>query len=198
MSTEKVTVSHIMTADVVTVEMDDTLHAVREIFENTCFHHLLVVNDQRLLSVISDRDLLKALSLHLGTAAETLRDLASLNKKVHQIMSRYPIALSPNAGIYDAVSVFNAEKISCIPIVDEEQRVKGILTWRDILHALEKNRKHRCFSNNGFALNNPSDRYTMASSLLRRIMACYWPRIGLHLSLYLYRLPSSCLINTII
>jgi acetoin utilization protein AcuB len=69
MSKEKVTVGHIMTADMVTVEMDDTLHAVREIFDNTCFHHLLVVNDRRLLGVIFDRDLLKALSPHLGTAA---------------------------------------------------------------------------------------------------------------------------------
>jgi len=139
--TRGVTVGHIMTADVVTVEMDDTLHSVREIFDNTCFHHLLVVNDKRLLGVISDRDLLKALSPYLGTAAETLRDLASLNKRVHQIMSRNPVTLSSSASVYDAVSVFNEEKISCIPVVDDGLVIQGILSWRDILKALGKNCK---------------------------------------------------------
>lgn len=141
MSKQGGTVNRLMTSTVVTVEMDDSLSVVKDIFDNTSFHHLLVVNDKRLLGVVSDRDLLKALSPHLGTAAETLRDLKSLDAKVHQIMAREVITLSPQASVYDAVKVFNREKISCIPIVDEKRHVVGILTWRDILRALEK--KHR-------------------------------------------------------
>ncbi|MGS2717893.1 CBS domain-containing protein [Eionea flava] len=141
MSKQGITVDRLMTSTVVTVEMDDSLSVVKDIFDNTSFHHLLVVNDKRLLGVVSDRDLLKALSPHLGTAAETLRDLRSLDIKVHQVMTREAIILPPQASIYDAVEVFNREKISCIPIVDSKKHVVGILTWRDILRALEKKHK---------------------------------------------------------
>ena len=72
-----------MTKKVVTVEMDDSLRLVKEIFDNVSFHHLLVVDGGKLYGVISDRDLLKNLSPNIGTVAETSRDLAALNKKAH-------------------------------------------------------------------------------------------------------------------
>ncbi|MGH1486898.1 MAG: CBS domain-containing protein [Cellvibrionaceae bacterium] len=130
-----------MTKKVVTVEMDDTLSLVKEIFDNVCFHHLLVVDNQQLQGVISDRDLLKALSPNIGTAAETTKDLATLNKKVHQIMSRKPIVLNEANNVYDAIEVFIEETISCIPVVNAENKPVGIISWRDILKALANSRK---------------------------------------------------------
>jgi acetoin utilization protein AcuB len=129
----------IMTSPVVSVEMDDTLALVREIFDNTGFHHLTVVEGKKLCGVLSDRDLLKALSPHVGTVSETTRDLATLNKRVHQIMTRKPISLGPNDTVYQAIHIFNQHKISCIPIVDEDDRPVGIISWRDILQSIERN-----------------------------------------------------------
>jgi acetoin utilization protein AcuB len=127
----------IMTARVVTVEMDDRLEAVKEIFDTMNFHHLLVVDQHKKLSgIVSDRDLLRALSPYVGSAAETARDLATLNKRVHQIMSRQPITLRPQSGIADAVNLLLAHRISCIPIVDDDFRPVGIVSWRDVLKAL--------------------------------------------------------------
>jgi len=136
-------VEKIMSKTTVTVEMDDSLRVVKEIFDNVWFHHLLVVESGKLFGVISDRDLLKALSPNIGTASERTRDLATLNKKVHQIMTRKPVTLSLKAGIYEAIEVFNNHKISCIPVVDEEHKPVGIISWRDILKAIEAKRgKH--------------------------------------------------------
>lgn len=126
-----------MTARVVTVEMDDRLDVVKQIFDTLKFHHLLVVDDRKKLSgVVSDRDLLKALSPYVGSAAETARDIATLNKRVHQIMSRNPLTLHPEAQIADAVELLLKERISCIPIVDREFKPVGILSWRDVLKSL--------------------------------------------------------------
>ncbi|RLA41541.1 MAG: hypothetical protein DRQ64_02005 [Gammaproteobacteria bacterium] len=75
-----------MSTVVVSVEMDDSLHVVNDIFNNTNFHHLLVLDADILARVISDRDLLKALSPHIGTAAETSRDAATLNKRVNTLL----------------------------------------------------------------------------------------------------------------
>jgi hypothetical protein len=67
-------VKDIMTRKVITVEFDDRLERVKEIFDNLLIHHLLVVEDGELFGVLSDRDLLKALSPNLGTSFETQRD----------------------------------------------------------------------------------------------------------------------------
>ena len=129
--------SDIMTARVVTVELDDRLEAVKEIFDTMSFHHLLVVDEHKKLSgVVSDRDLLRALSPYVGSAAETARDLATLNKRVHQIMSRRPITLHPQSGIAQAVNLLLTHRISCIPIVDDANTPVGIVSWRDVLKSL--------------------------------------------------------------
>jgi acetoin utilization protein AcuB len=126
-----------MTARVVTVEMDDRLDVVKQIFDTLKFHHLLVVdNRKKLIGIVSDRDLLKALSPYVGSAAETTRDIATLNKRVHQIMSRNPLTLHPGATMADCVQLFLAHRISCIPIVDAEFRPVGVVSWRDVLKLL--------------------------------------------------------------
>ena len=125
-----------MSKTVVTVEMDDSLRVVKEIFDNIRFHHLLVVDSDKLCGVISDRDLLKAISPNIGSVTETYRDAATLNKRVHQIMTRELVTLAPYAEMDDAIYIFNHHNISCIPIVDKGRRPVGILSWRDVLKAL--------------------------------------------------------------
>jgi acetoin utilization protein AcuB len=127
----------IMTTRVVTVEMDDRLEVVKEIFDAVNFHHLLVMDEHKTLSgIVSDRDLLKALSPYVGSAAETARDLATLNKRVHQIMTRHPITLHPQSTVTEAVKLLLEHRISCIPIVDDEFKPVGIVSWRDLLRSL--------------------------------------------------------------
>ncbi|SDZ92903.1 CBS domain-containing protein [Alkalimonas amylolytica] len=131
-------ITQLMSRNPVSVSPDDTLAVVKEIFDQVKFHHLLVVDNKQLMGVISDRDLFKALSPNLGTAAETTKDLATLKKRVHQVMHRQPISLSVGAEVMDAVRLFNREGVSCIPVVDSFNRPLGILSWRDIMQALEK------------------------------------------------------------
>ena len=130
-------VGKMMSANVVHVGLDDPLHKVKAIFERTKFHHLLVIQSGKLWGVVSDRDLLKSVSPNVGTITETLRDAASLNKKVHQIMTRKPITLSPDADVHEAIHVFNEYNVSCIPILNIDGSVAGILSWRDVFKALE-------------------------------------------------------------
>lgn len=134
-------IEQMMTARVVSVTMDDTLTSVKDIFENTRFHHLIVLEKNKLLGVISDRDLLKALSPNIGLASESSRDTATLNKRVHQIMTRKPITIHAKSDVYVAIALFNQHAISCLPVIDHENKVVGILSWRDILRALEARQK---------------------------------------------------------
>lgn len=136
-------VERLMSRPVVTVELDDDLQEVKRLFESSGFHHLVVVEKKRLVGVVSDRDLLRAISPYLGTAAESARDLATLNKRVHQIMTRKVHTVAVSATIHDVVEKLMAHRISCVPVVDDNHRPVGILTWRDILRELSRVRRAR-------------------------------------------------------
>jgi acetoin utilization protein AcuB len=123
-----------MTTRLVTVEMDDTLETVRDIFQNTGFHHLLVVDNGSVVGVLSDRDLLRHLSPYVGTTLETNRDAATLNKHVHQVMTRKPVTLTPASELAEVLEKFRQKDVTCLPVVDaHSNRVVGLVTWRDML-----------------------------------------------------------------
>ncbi|MFT4726177.1 MAG: acetoin utilization protein AcuB [Granulosicoccus sp.] len=130
------TVEDIMSSPVVSVEMDDTLHVVKDIFDSVWFHHLLVVSSDGLVGILSDRDYLKAISPNVGTISESRSDFETLNRRAHQVMTRKPITLRVNASIVDAIQIFNTNSVSCIPIVNDKNKPVGIVSWRDILYSL--------------------------------------------------------------
>jgi acetoin utilization protein AcuB len=130
-------VKTLMNSNVIKINLDTPIRKVKEIFEEMGFHHLLVVEKNKLLGVISDRDLLKALSPNIDSLSATDKDLATLNKRAHQIMTRKPICLSIDATASDAIKLFDENNISCIPVVDGEKPV-GIVSWRDIFKVIIK------------------------------------------------------------
>lgn len=129
-------VCDIMSRQLVTVRMDDRLSHVKQLFLEHHFHHLLVVDQAKLVGVISDRDLFKATSPNIGTLSETDRDLASLNKRAHQIMSRNPITATTDMPIETAAKLLIEKNISCLPVVSAGNKLAGILSWKDILRSL--------------------------------------------------------------
>lgn len=128
-------VREIMTTRVATVSMDDRLNVIKEIFEQAHFRHLLVVEDDLLVGVISDRDLLRALSPYLDTDAEMTRDTDTLNRRAHQIMSRQPITIAPDRPLQEAARLMLERHVSCLPVLEDGALV-GILSWRDLLRVM--------------------------------------------------------------
>jgi len=126
-------ISSIMTEKVITVDMDITLAAICGIFEDNKFHHLLVVEDGELRGVISDRDILKALSPFLNTPGEQARDLTTLRKRAHQVMRRKPITITKDASAKDAVRLMFQKNISCLPVMSSDGQIQGIVTRKDLL-----------------------------------------------------------------
>jgi len=126
----------IMTTDIVKLDIDGTLKDVRDTFNLVTFHHLLVVDNEKLVGVISDRDYFKSTSPKLGTPVETNKDTAALNIKVHKVMSRRLVTIKETDTIFDAVCAFYKTKKSCLPVVDEYFRPIGIISWKDIIDQL--------------------------------------------------------------
>ena len=130
-------VNSIMSQRVVSVKMDDSLHTIKELFEATGFHHLLVVEGRKLTGIISDRDLLKALSPFIDTISERAKDRATLERRAHQIMTRDVITVKEHSSVLNAISTFNRHRLSCLPVINAKDEPVGVLSWRDILRHME-------------------------------------------------------------
>jgi len=129
-------INQIMTRVTITIGMDDDVRRVRDLFEEYGFHHLLVVEKRRLVGVISDRDLLRSVSPFIGKLSERSQDMATLNRRVHQIMTRKPVTISSEMKVEDAAEVMLGHRVSCLPVVTEDGHAVGIVTWRDLLGGL--------------------------------------------------------------
>jgi acetoin utilization protein AcuB len=125
----------IMTSRVVTVEMDDSIRLINGLFAHAKFHHLLVVENNKMVGIISDRDVLKATSPFLHTLAEQSRDSATLERKAHQIMTRSLVTGTREMRIIDAVRLMLEKRVSCLPVLSQEGKIEGLVTWKDMLRA---------------------------------------------------------------
>lgn len=130
-------VSEVMTRKTMTLRANQSFGDVVALMANRSFRHILVVDvDERLRGVISDRDVLRALS----------RTPNWSKKSVREIMTRDSVTTTPDSLISAAAREMLAKRINCLPVIDADGRVCGILTSTDLLKAyatvqalLEKN-----------------------------------------------------------
>lgn len=128
------TVRQLMTDHAVSVDMDASLSRIREVFESSRFHHLVVTEDHKVRGVISDRDLLKHISPFIGNKLmERPSDVNTLRKRAHQIMHRQPVTVKPDMSATDATKLLLEHGVTCLPVVNDHGKLIGIVTWRDLL-----------------------------------------------------------------
>jgi acetoin utilization protein AcuB len=128
-----VTIDTIMTRQLLTVGMDETVETVSRLLAQHHVHHLLVVEHGRLLGVISDRDVLRNLSPFVGRPSERVQDAHLLRRHAHQIMTRHPVCVRPHTPIAEACTLLLFHGVSCLPVLTDDGRPIGIVTWRDLL-----------------------------------------------------------------
>lgn len=131
----KKTIREIMTTRVVTVTLDDRLAVVKDIFDgaNGKFHHLPVLEDDKLIGILSIIDLLRATGPDRGPHIQTINDLLALKNPVHRIVTRHPVTISPDATLEEAITLLLKHSFACLPVVDKEKNLLGIVTVRDFL-----------------------------------------------------------------
>lgn len=129
-------IGQIMSQSLVCLDMDNTLANAKEIFDSNAIHHILINDGKKLCGVITDRDLHIHLSPSMGTKNETHQDSILMNKKLHLIMRKELITASSDLSINEAVLLFNDNKISCLPVINDQGIAIGIITWRDIIKVI--------------------------------------------------------------
>lgn len=124
----------IMTSPVLTINPDALMVNVAKLFDRKEFHHVVVIEQNRILGVMSDRDILKEVSPFVGSRLmERSQDLNTTKRRVHQVMSRGVITAPPEQTVAKGAATMLEHHISCLPIVDKEESLLGIVTMRDLV-----------------------------------------------------------------
>jgi acetoin utilization protein AcuB len=120
------------------VNLDVPLKKIEEMMESRNIRHILVIEKEELLGIISDRDVKKYRSLFAETKASKEIDEATLEFKAHQIMSHDPITIYEDALASDAIKLMLENYISCLPVRNDDNDVIGIITSSDFMKWMVK------------------------------------------------------------
>jgi acetoin utilization protein AcuB len=130
-------VSKSMTGKVVTTTPQTRILDAQKTMADKQIRHLPVVEeDDRLVGIITDRDIRSTLPLSFIQQAlppEERERLAGLT--VGEIMTRKLITVSPTDTIQDALLIVQQHKVGALPVVDEDHRLRGIISVRDLLRS---------------------------------------------------------------
>lgn len=128
-------VKEIMSRQVVTVSPNDTLQQALTRTTSHRIRHLPVVDEGRLVGIVSDRDLRDARPSSL-LPAETSLETSLLDQiPVSRIMHTSVITAHPLDPIDEAARLLYEHRIGCLPVLQAQQLV-GIVTETDVLRRL--------------------------------------------------------------
>ena len=122
----------IMVKEVATLDINDELSLANDIMRLGRIRHLPVVEGQRLVGIVSERDLFRrSLAEALGYASEATRDLMK-TLHIKDVMVPAVVTVTPETPLCDAVRLMVDQKIGCLPVV-ENDRLVGLITETDIM-----------------------------------------------------------------
>jgi CBS domain-containing protein len=125
-------VKDIMVKEVATLDVNDELSLANDIMRLGRIRHLPVVDNTRLVGIVSERDLFRSsLAQALGYGTQHTRDLMK-TVRLKDIMVTGVITIPPDTEVCEATKIMIEEKIGCLPVV-EDNRLVGLITETDIL-----------------------------------------------------------------
>ena len=130
-------VSRSMTHKVITVDQEANIFDAQKLILENHIRHLPVIDkNDRIIGIVTDRDIRSAWPYSFFKESYSKKDKEKFSKiKIKDIMTINPITLSPASTIQDALLMIQESKVGALPVVDEERKLKGIISVRDLLRA---------------------------------------------------------------
>ena len=125
-----------MNKPAITIDKHSSMHDAMTLMKKHQITLLPVMDKQRLVGVLTDRDLKKASASDATTLEmhELLYLLSSI--KIKDIMSPKPISVPPDFTIEETAELLLANKISGVPVVDNDGNVIGVITHTDLFKVI--------------------------------------------------------------
>ena len=125
-------VREIMQAHPVSATLETRLPDLVRALQRRGFRHLPVLDGGRLVGIISDRDVKRAMTSAALATEGHARDLLLDGLTAGQIMTRGVTTIGPICGVEEAARLMATGKISALPVT-EDGRLLGIVTETDVL-----------------------------------------------------------------
>ncbi len=120
-------IDQLMTTDLFTVGEDELVDMVAYVMNWKNIRHVPVEdNRHRLVGLVTHRSLLRLVG-------ESLASAAARAVPVREIMTTDVVTVRPETSTLDAIRLMRQHKISCLPVVAEDERLVGIVTERDFM-----------------------------------------------------------------
>ena len=126
-------VRELMSTPVAFLAPSDTLESAEDLMITSRVRHLPVLDGDRLVGLVSLSDLLAASISWLRDPSSDEDRAAKRRYLVEEVMRRSLETARPEDDAIAAADVFLAQKISCLPVVDERYDLVGILTDTDFV-----------------------------------------------------------------
>ena len=120
-------VRDVMTTQVTTVAPETLVAEAIHLFGECNIRHLLVTDQEgKLAGVFSDRDALRQMA----------RGCDPFATRVAALMRQEPVTVAVDTTVQDAIELLSFHRINCLPVIDADRRVQGVLTTTDLLTTL--------------------------------------------------------------
>ena len=106
----------------VTISKDQDIRDCVDLMNEFSIRHLPVVEDQKLVGLVTESDLREV------SSASSMEDMT-----IESLMVPQPITVFPDTDIEDAAKLIYFNKIGGLPVVDDDQKLIGIITAMDLL-----------------------------------------------------------------
>lgn len=132
-------IQEIMTCSVVTATPQTTVREALQLLEDQEIRHLPVVDDNRLVGMVSDRDL-REYRLPMLEEVENPDYADSLtNDTLSSVMAGNVVALDTGETLRAAIDAIIEYGVGALPVIDRHtDELMGIVSYVDILKALRK------------------------------------------------------------
>jgi CBS domain-containing protein len=127
-------ISEIMTTNVFTVNIEDTVRDVENIMKTEKVGHVPVLEGTKVVGMICE-DRIKEYSLRQIYDGEQNYGELGFNQitDFEKIMMNVTHVIYPEDSVAKAVKMFAKYKLECLPVVDWEMNLVGIITTTDLL-----------------------------------------------------------------
>jgi len=126
--------SEIMSTELVTCSPEDEVDNIWRLMREGSFAGLPVVKGGKVVGMVTQKDLLDSGVTFPVFEAKKGRFKAS--SKISSVMKTFVISLRPTVTIKEAAEIMLEKNIGRLPIVDEKDRIIGIVDREDVVRAL--------------------------------------------------------------
>ncbi len=129
-------VSNWMSKEVITIDVNDSMQTAIALMRTNGVRMLPVMKKGKLVGVVTDRDLKRA-SASDATTLDVHELLYLISKiKIQEVMTRNPVTVPQNYTIEETAEVLLKNKISGVPVVDQNGDLVGTITQTDLFRVI--------------------------------------------------------------